>query len=486
MVRELAKHYDLVVIGAGPGGYVAAIRAAQVGMKVAVVEKEKIGGVCLHKGCIPSKTLLQSAELFAAMQNSVEMGVVAEQVHIDWQQIQARKQRIVAQLQQGIEQLFAQQGIDVYAGTGRILGPSIFSPLPGTVSVTSAQNEEAQMLVPQQLILATGSRPRPLPGLPFDGEKILSSDQALEMASLPRSMLIIGGGVIGVEWASMLSDFGVEVTIVEAAERLLPGEDERISREMERSLSSRGVQVFTTAQLDLEQVNQQGTNLRVVVKYKQEDYTLEIEKMLVSIGRQPNVEGIGLQNTDIQLSNGFIEVNEWMQTQEEHIYAIGDVVGGYQLAHVASHEGLLAIDHIQQKRKMIETPTVEPINPSLIPRCTYSRPEVGSIGLTEAEAREQGYAVNVTTHPWKLVPKAMVMGESEGVVKLVVDEESDDILGIHIIGTRATELISMAGLTQFLDASAWEMGQAVYAHPTLAEVLQEVSLAVEKRAIHKA
>lgn len=482
----MAKHYDLVVIGSGPGGYVAAIRAAQVGMKVAVVEEEKIGGVCLHKGCIPSKTFLQSAELFAAMQKSVDLGVVAKQIHIDWQQIQARKRRVIAQLQQGIEQLFAHHGIDVYPGTGRILGPSIFSPLPGTVSVTSLEENETEMLVPQQLILATGSRPRPLPGLPFDGKTILSSDQALEMTSLPHSMLIVGGGVIGVEWASMLSDFGVEVTIVESADRLLPGEDEHISREMERSLVSRGVRVFTKAKLDLEQVKQQDANLRVVVEYNQENYSLEIDKMLVSIGRQPNIENIGLQNTDIQIRDGFIEVNKWMQTKEEHIYAIGDIVGGYQLAHVASHEGLLAVDHIQQKRGKIEKPTVEPLVSSLIPRCTYSRPEVGSIGLTETEAREQGYAVNVTTHPLKQVPKAIVMGESEGIVKLVVDKESDDVLGIHIIGARATELISMAGLTQFLDASAWEMGRAVYAHPTLAEVLQEVSLAVEKRAIHKA
>ncbi|SHE45190.1 dihydrolipoamide dehydrogenase [Seinonella peptonophila] len=466
----MAEHYDLVVLGAGPGGYVAAIHAAQQGMKVAVVEKEKLGGVCLHKGCIPTKTLLKSASLYAQMKSSHEYGVYAEQLILDWEKIQQRKVTVVERLQQGIEQLFSHHQIDCFQGTGRILGPSIFSPLSGTISVTSEEREPV-ILIPQQVIIATGSRPREWDELPFDGDMILSSDQILELTELPRSILIVGGGVIGVEWASLLQDFGVQVTIVETMERILPQEDRLISREMERILRQRGVQIYTNAKILADRIEREANRIYVPISTGNQEYVVEVERVLISIGRQANVEGIGLKNTAIQYSQGYIEVNDFMQTKEKHIYAIGDVIGGYQLAHVASREGVIAVEHMAGK-------VVSPLATELIPRCTYSRPEVASIGLTEDDAMEQGYQIQHAIVPMKQIAKAVVSGETDGWVKLVVNRENEDILGIHMIGSQVTELIATAGLAQVFDAASWEMGQAIYAHPTLAEVFQEVSGAI--------
>lgn len=473
----MTKQYDLVVLGAGPGGYVAAVRAAQLGMKVAVVEKEKVGGICLHKGCIPSKSLLKSAELFAMMKKSETFGVLAENIRVDWQAIQKRKETVINQLHKGIEQLFAHHQIDLYRGTGRILGPSIFSPNPGTISVTT-EDDEPQMLIPQHVLIATGSRTRELPELPFDGKQVLSSDQALQLSSLPSSIVIIGGGAIGIEWASLLNDLGVEVTVVEAMEYILPLEDRRISQEMERILSKRGIQIYTSARLVSERTIKKEDAVQYIIEQKNEIYELQAEKMLISIGRQANVENMGLQNTSIVLNQGSIQVNQLMQTNEKHIYAIGDVVGGYQLAHVASREGIIAVEHMAGRKP-------EPLQSKLVPRCTYSRPEVASVGWTETEAREKGYNIRIATVPWAMIPKATVMGETDGLVKMIIDEDTQDLLGIHMIGSRTTELIATAGLTQLFDATAWEVGQAIYAHPTLSEVFQEVSMAIDGVAIHK-
>ncbi|MBA4495021.1 dihydrolipoyl dehydrogenase [Paenactinomyces guangxiensis] len=473
----MAENYDLVVLGAGPGGYVAAVRAAQLGLKVAVVEKEKVGGVCLHKGCIPSKSLLRSAELYHDMQNSKNYGIHVADVKLDMGSVQKRKEKVVSQLHKGVQHLLKKNKVDVYGGTGRILGPSIFSPTPGTISVEKEDGSEADMLVPQFVLIATGSRPRTLPGLEMDGNTIMNSDHALQMKSLPKSIIIIGGGVIGIEWASMLNDFGVEVTVVEFADRILPFEDEEVSREMTRLLKKRKVKIFTGAKVLPESVTIRGGVATLQAEQGTKTLSLSSERVLVSVGRQANIEDIGLHNTSIRVEKGVIQVNEFMQTAESHIYAIGDVVGGYQLAHVASHEGILAVEHMAGL-------DVHPLNPLHVPRCTYSRPEVGSLGMTEAEAKAEGHDVKVGKFPFRAVGKSLVFGEVDGFIKIISDRKTDDLLGVHIIGPHATDLISEAGLAKVLDATAWEIAHAIHPHPTLSEVYGEAALAVDGEAIH--
>ncbi|EGL83412.1 dihydrolipoamide dehydrogenase [Caldalkalibacillus thermarum TA2.A1] len=474
----MAKEYDVVILGGGPGGYVAAIRAAQLGLSTALVEAQKLGGTCLHKGCIPSKALLRSAEVYATLKEDGEsLGITAQDVGYDFQKVNERKQKIVDQLHQGVQYLMKKNKIDVYHGYGRILGPSIFSPTAGTISVEKTTGEENEMLVPKNLIIATGSRPRTLPGLEIDGTHVLTSDEALELEALPQSMIIVGGGVIGIEWASLLSDFGVEVTVLEYAERILPQEDEEISKEMARLLKRRKVRVVTGAEVLPQTLTINGDQVTITAKRGDKEEIFTAEKMLVSVGRVPNTEGIGLENTDIKLEKGFIKVNEYGQTAEAHIYAIGDVTGGLQLAHVASHEGIVAVEHIAGLDPA-------PVNPHHVPRCTYSRPEVASIGLTEAEARSQGYEVKTGKFSFKGVGKALILGDTSGFVKVVMDAKSQDLLGVHMIGPHVTDLISEAGLAKVLDATPWEISQTIHPHPTLSEAIGEAAMAVEGLEIH--
>ncbi|MEN7423447.1 FAD-dependent oxidoreductase, partial [Bacillus licheniformis] len=304
----MATEYDLVILGGGTGGYVAAIRASQLGLKTAVVEKQKLGGTCLHKGCIPSKALLRSAEVYRTAKKADEFGVVIPEVGLRFSQVQSRKQKIIDQLHNGVKHLMKKGKIDVYEGIGRILGPSIFSPMPGTVSVEMANGDENEMLIPKNVIIATGSRPRSLPGLELDGENVLSSDEALELEQLPASMLIVGGGVIGIEWASMLNDFGVDVTVIEYADRILPTEDADISREMQAQLAKKGITMITGAKV-LPDTLEKGDAVSIQAEKDGEKQSYSAEKMLVSVGRQANIEGIGLENTDIQVENGFIVTN---------------------------------------------------------------------------------------------------------------------------------------------------------------------------------
>jgi len=472
----VATEYDLVILGGGTGGYVAAIRASQLGLKTAIVEKGKLGGTCLHKGCIPSKALLRSAEVFATAKKSDEFGVEITDVKLNFLNVQKRKQAIVDQLHQGVQQLMKKGKIDIYEGFGRILGPSIFSPMPGTISVEMNNGEENEMLIPKNVIIATGSRPRNLDGLDIDGESILSSDEALELTKLPQSVIIVGGGVIGIEWASMLSDFGVDVTVIEYADRILPTEDNEISKEMNRLMTKKGVKIHTSTKVLPKTLNKEnGVTIQAESKGEQQEFAAE--KILVSVGRKPNVEGIGLENTDIQIQEGNINTNQFYQTKESHIYAIGDVIGGLQLAHVASHEGIIAVEHIAGKNPL-------PMNHTLISKCIYSSPEIASVGYTEGEAKEKGYNVKLGKFPFKAIGKALVYGESDGFVKLVVDEETDDILGVHMIGPHVTDMISEAGLAMVLDATPWEVSHTIHPHPTLSEVIGEAALAVDGKAIH--
>ncbi|MGN7387689.1 dihydrolipoyl dehydrogenase [Sporosarcina sp. SAFN-015] len=474
----MANEYDVVILGGGTGGYVAAIRAAQLGLKTALVEKDALGGTCLHKGCIPSKALLKSAEVFQMAKNeAAHFGVDTKETSLNFARVQARKDEIVQQLHKGVIGLMKKGKIDVYEGYGRMLGPSIFSPMPGTISVEMNSGEENEMLVLKNLIIATGSRPRTLPGLEIDERQVLSSDGALKMMELPKSMLIVGGGVIGIEWASMLNDFGVDVTVIEYADRIIPTEDGDISKEMKKLLTKKGITFVTGAKVAADTLTKTEGSVTISAEVSGEMQEFTAEKMLVSVGRQANVEGIGIENTEIQIEKGFIKTKPTFQTKESHIYAIGDVIGGLQLAHVASHEGISAVEHIAGH-------TTEPINYTNISRCIYSSPEAASVGLTEAQAKEKGFDVKVGKFPFAAIGKALVNGNADGFVKIIADKKSDDILGVHMIGGHVTDLISEAGLAMVLDATPWEVASTIHPHPSLSEVIGEASLAVDGIAVH--
>ncbi|WP_406589028.1 dihydrolipoyl dehydrogenase [Bacillus atrophaeus] len=472
----MATEYDVVILGGGTGGYVAAIRAAQLGLKTAVVEKEKLGGTCLHKGCIPSKALLRSAEVYKTSREAAQFGVETSDVSLNFEKVQHRKQEIVDKLANGVRHLMKKGKIDVYEGYGRILGPSIFSPMPGTISVERNNGEDNDMLIPKHVIIATGSKPRMLPGLEADGKYILTSDEALQLKELPESIIIVGGGVIGIEWASMLHDFGVKVTVIEYADRILPTEDKDISKEMQNLLAKKGIEIVTGSKVLTDSFTKTD-GVSIQAEKDGETVTYSAEKMLISVGRQANVEGIGLENTDIVTENGVISVNDTYQTKESHIYAIGDVIGGLQLAHVASREGIIAAEHIAGLEPL-------PLNPAFVPKCIYSNPEAASVGLTEEEAKQNGYQTKIGKFPFMAIGKALVHGETDGFVKIVADADTDDILGVHMIGPHVTDMISEAGLAKVLDASPWEIGHTIHPHPSLSEAIGEAALAADGKAIH--
>lgn len=470
---------DVAVLGGGPGGYTAAIRAAQAGRSVVIIERDKLGGTCLHRGCIPSKSLLRSAEVFATIGEAASYGVAmpAGEVSVDWKAVVTRKNNIVEQLHRGLKALMKQHRIEVMNGSGRIIGPSIFSPRSGAVAVELADGE-SETVVPKHLIIATGSRPRRLDGLPYDGVNVVTSDEALDWHSRPSSIIIVGGGVIGVEWASMLSDFGTDVTLVETADRLLPGEDKDIGSELSKALQKRGVKVLTGALLDPATCKVADSGVSAAVQVRGETRTLTAERMLVSVGRQGNVENLGLENTDVKSNNGFVIVNpHTLQTGEPHIYAIGDCIGGVQLAHAAMHEAEVAVQHLAggQATRAADRD---------IPRAIYSRPEAAAIGWTEADAKANGYQVKTAKIPFRALGKALVYGESAGFAKVVADSSSGDLLGVHFVGAHATELVAEASLAKLLDAVPWEIGRTIHPHPTLSEAVQEVMLAVNGGAGH--
>jgi dihydrolipoyl dehydrogenase len=464
------EQFDVTIIGSGPGGYVAAVRAGQLGLKTAIVEKDsRLGGTCTLRGCIPTKQMLMSAHVYEQMKHAADFGVQASEIQLAFADVQKRKEKVVLKNSKGIEFLMKKNKVTVFKGTGKLA-------LPGKVEVTGEDGAK-QTIQTKAIIIATGSVVRPIPGFETDGERVVNSDHILELKDTPKSLIVMGAGAVGVEFASVYSRFGAETTIVELLPRLVPLEDEEVSKDFERSFRKRGVK----SQVDtkLEKLEKTDKGIRVTGKTsKGEAVSLEADMLLVAVGRMPFTTGLGLEGTKIKVDRGFIQVDEFMQTAEPGVYAIGDVIPTPLLAHLASKEGIVAVEHLAGQKD------VRPINLRLVPNCTYCDPEIASVGLTEAKAREMGYKVKIGKFPFAASGKARILGEEEGFVKIVGEETYDEILGVHILGPHATELIAEACVAMQLESTAEELGRTMHAHPTVSEAVMEAAEAVHGMAIH--
>jgi dihydrolipoamide dehydrogenase len=467
-VATAGTSFDLTVIGTGPGGYVAAVRAAQLGLKTAVVEMAPLpGGTCLHWGCIPTKALLHSAEVLDSARHAGAFGVKIAASELDVAAMHKYKDKVVLSNARGVEYLFKKNGVAAFQGRGTLAGK-------GKVKVTPAQGA-ATVLDTKFTLLATGSVIRGLPGVAFDGVSIINSDDALSLAEVPASMIVLGAGAVGVEFASIYASFGSKVTVVELLPRLIPLEDAALGAELEKAFKKRGIAVHTATRVDA--VEKHAGGVKVSATKDGKSVTLEAAMLLVAVGRRPLTENLGLEGTGVKLERGFVEVDGMMRTGEPGVYALGDIVKTQALAHVASHEGIVAAEHAAGRNPRA-------IDYDKIPSCTYCRPEVASIGLSEEEARKRGYDVAVGTFPFSAIGKAKILDARDGFVKIVAEKKYDEVLGVHIIGPHATELISEATAALNLEATAESLFQAVHAHPTLAEAMGEAALAVHGRPIH--
>lgn len=468
--KQNGEQFDVTIIGSGPGGYVAAIRAGQLGLKVAMVEKDtRLGGTCTLRGCIPTKQMLMSAHIYEQMQHAADFGVQATGIQLAFADVQKRKDKVVLKNTKGIEYLMKKNKVVVFKGTGKLA-------LPGKVEVTGADGAK-QTINTKNIVIATGSVVRPIPGFETDGVHVVNSDHILELKDVPKSLIVMGAGAVGVEFASVYSRFGAETTVVELMPRLVPLEDEEVSKELEKSFRKRGIK----SQVDTKLEKLEKTDTGVVVTGKTskgEAVRLEAEMLLVAVGRMPFTEGLGLEGSKIKVERGFVQVDEFQQTAEKGVYAIGDVVPTPLLAHLASKEGIVAVEHMAGQKD------VRPINLRLVPNCTYCDPEVASVGLTEAKAREQGYDVKIGKFPFSASGKARILGEEEGFVKIVGESKYDEILGVHIIGAHATELIAEACVAMQLESTAEELGRTMHAHPTVSETVMEAAEGVHGLAIH--
>lgn len=464
------EQFDVTVIGSGPGGYVAAIRGAQLGLKVALVEKDKrLGGTCTLRGCIPTKQLLMSAHYYEkAHKDLKEFGVQVSDVRLAFDDVQKRKAKVVMKNSKGIEFLMKKNSITVFKGTGKLA-------LPGKVEVTG-EDGKAQFIETKNIIIATGSVVRPIPGFETDGERVVNSDHILELEKVPKSLIVMGSGAVGTEFASVYSRFGSETTLVELLPRIMPLEDEEISKELEKSFRKRGLKCLPGTKL--EKVEKTETGVRVTGKdAKGGDVSLEAEMLLVAVGRMPYLEGLGLEGTRIKVERGTIQVDEFCRTGEAGVYAIGDVIPTPWLAHLASKEGILAVEQIAGHK-------VQPINLRHVPSCTYCDPEVASVGLTEAKAKELGYDVKAAKFPFSASGKARILGEEEGFVKVVSETKYDELLGVHIVGPHATEIIHEAIVALHLESTADELGRVIHAHPTVSEAVMEAAEGIHGLTIH--
>jgi len=457
---------DVAILGAGPGGYVAALRAAQLGARTALIEENEVGGVCLNVGCIPTKALLRSAEVYRTFLRAKEFGLRLEgSVTPDWAAIQKRKTVVVRRLVKGVEVLLREAGVQVLRGRGRLVSS-------GALEVATADG--AQLVEAGSVLLATGSRPvrLPLPGMDLPG--VLDSTAALALEELPRRLLIVGGGVVGVEFAAVFNAFGVEVTVVEMLDRLLPLMDGDLGPELGRLLGKRGVRFYLGSRVT--RIDAVGGGLRVTVAAPEEEVAVEADRVLVAVGRRPNVEDVGLEAAGVRFGRNGIPVDAHMQTDVSGLYAVGDVTGGALLAHVAMRQGEVAVESALGRSTRFD--------PKTIPYCVYTDPEVASVGLTEQQAHAQGYDVRVGRFPLRANGKALTYGEPEGFVKIVGEARFGEVLGLHIVAPHASDLIHEGGMALALEATLDELITTVHAHPTLGEAVREAAMAARSGALH--
>ena len=463
------KEFDLIVIGAGPGGYVAAIRAAQLGLHVACVERENLGGICLNWGCIPTKALIRSAEVYQLFQHGKNFGLSTEGIAFDFSEIVKRSRKISERLTKGVGFLFKKHNVTHISGHAQLTTQK-------TVEVRSASGGETQTLKALNIIIATGARPRPLPGIAFDGKRIITSKEAMLLDRVPESMAIIGAGAIGVEFAYIYNSFGCNVTLIEMLPGILPIEDAEITAVVDRAFKRSRISVL--AGTKVEKVNANGSGVTVTVATGDgSEKAIQTDKALVAIGVQGNIEDIGLEAVGIAIERGYIKVDEFYRTNIDGIYAIGDVIGPPWLAHVASAEGIAAVEKIAGLE-------VQPIDYDNVPGCTYCQPQVASVGLTEEKANERGYEIKIGRYPFLANGKALALGENQGLAKLIFDAKNGALLGAHIVGSEATELLAELVTARRLKATAHQLIKTMHAHPTLSEAIMEAAAAAYDEAIH--
>ena len=452
--------FDVAVLGGGTGGYTAAIRAAQLGQRTVVIEVDKLGGTCLHIGCIPTKTLLETSGLYHKVHDrGAELGIVASDVGFDYERLAGRRDAVVNHLWKGVQGLMRKNRIEVVQGCGTLEGG-------GRISV------DGRVIQAGAIIVATGSSPRTLPGIELDGERIVNSDHATMARSLPGSVAIIGGGAVGVEFATFYRQMGATVTLIEALDRLVPLEDEEVSRALLQAFQRAGIDCRLGARVRGARVGDGAVTVQL------EGGEVRADQLLVAVGRGANSRDIGLDRAGVELDErGFVRTDEWMRTSAQGVWAIGDVAGGFLLAHAAAHEGVVAVEDIAGRR-------VLPMEQDLVTRCTYSTPEIASVGLTEAQARERGHDVRVGRFPLAANARAIIHGETAGFAKLVADGATGQLLGAHVIGVQATELIGEPALARLFQGDPWEIGRNVHPHPTLSEVIGEAALAVDGVALN--
>jgi dihydrolipoamide dehydrogenase len=463
----MADRYDAVFLGGGMGGYVGAIRAAQLGLRTAVVEEDKLGGCCLHRGCIPTKALLQSAFVLDQARNGGRLGVRASGLELDWAQAGKNRDQVVAQLHKGVEFLMKKNRIEVLRGHGRLDGPH-------RLTVGGGQSGDLEVEA-GSVVLATGSQPKQLPGVEADGRTVLTSDDALFLDHVPASAIVLGAGAVGVEFASLWRSCGSEVTVVEMLDRLVPLEDRAVGVELRKHFEGRGIACRVGATLDLGSVARDEGGVSVTVAREGREERLHAEVLLVAVGRTPCSEDIGLESTEVRLERGFVQAGPDQGTAQNGVYAIGDVAGGFLLAHKGSHQGIVAAEAIAGMHP-------HPLDPNLVTRTTYCSPQIASMGLSEEEARSAGHDVRVGVFPLTANGRSIIWGE-RGFCKVVAGAD-DSVLGVHIIGAEVTELIYAASLGGLLEATPFEMGRAVAPHPTVSEIVMEAALAATGHPIH--
>jgi len=457
---------DVVIIGGGPGGYVSAIKAAHLGLKAVLVEKDKLGGVCLNRGCIPTKALVSTAEMLNHLKRAEEFGIQVKDYSFDFPAIMKRKKMITQRLSSGVGQLMKANQVRVIRGEGQIIEP-------GTVEVLDADGQK-EVIKTKNIIIATGSKVMKLPIPGIDSEGVITSDEALSLSELPSRMLIIGGGVVGIEFAGIFKALGVEVTVVEMLPRILPPVDEEIARRLAQILKRKGIEILTDCKV--KEIKKNHQNLEVLVSTSGGEKKLETEKVLLAAGRVPELGNIDIQKLGIELDRKAIKVDEKMRTNIPGIYAVGDVVGKIMLAHVASREGIVAVENISGKEILMDY--------KVVPNCVFSMPEVASVGLTEEEARKENNNIKVSKFPFMANGKALGMGETEGMVKIITDADTLELLGVHILGAHASDLIAEGTLALSMEATAFEIVNTIHAHPTLAEATAEAAEGIVGKPIH--